>query len=175
VCWSKAWCSKVSRASWKWHPRAVSRVMGLTIHPSSSCSSESSVLWLELPPVSSSSSLSGSLPVAGMPCGGARGISGWGAGEGFLPDSTSYWSEGEESCYSCSLCRQRCSLSKWLDWLVTVRRSGRSARREGKKEITDLRAVHLIWGIYKSHRKHKSESRTIRPASKQKMRRDKNI
>jgi hypothetical protein len=64
---SKARQGKVSRASWKWHPRAASRVMGLAIHPSGSCSSESSVLWLKLPPVSSSS-LSGSPPVAGMPC-----------------------------------------------------------------------------------------------------------
>ena len=37
-----------------------------------------------------------------------------------------------------------------------------------KKGITDLRAVHLIRAIYTRHRKHKSESRTIRPASKQK-------
>jgi hypothetical protein len=50
----------------------------------------------------------------------------------------------------------------------TVRRSGRSTRREGKKRITDLRAVHLIWAIYKRHRKHKSNSRTMRPESKQK-------
>jgi hypothetical protein len=49
-----------------------------------------------------------------------------------------------------------------------VRRNGRSARREDKKGITDLRAVHLIRAIYKRHRKLKSESRTIRPASKQK-------
>jgi hypothetical protein len=39
--------------------------------------SERSVSWLELPPtLSSSLSLSGSPPVAGMPCGGAGGISG---------------------------------------------------------------------------------------------------
>jgi hypothetical protein len=37
---------------------------------------ESSVLWLELPPASSSSSPSGSPPVAGMPYGGAGGMSG---------------------------------------------------------------------------------------------------
>jgi hypothetical protein len=49
-----------------------------------------------------------------------------------------------------------------------VRRSGRSSRREGKKGIIDLRVVHLIRAIYKRYRKHKSESRTIRPESKQK-------
>jgi hypothetical protein len=42
-----------------------------------SCSSESSVPWLELPPTSSSyPSPAGSPPVAGIPCGGAGGISG---------------------------------------------------------------------------------------------------
>jgi hypothetical protein len=168
VCRTKARHSKVSRASWKWHPRAASRVMGLAIHPSGSCSSESSVLWLELPPSLSSPSPSGSPPAAEMPYGGVGGISGWGAGEGCLPDSTSYWGEGEESCCSCSLCRQRCSLSRWLDWHVTVRSSERSARREGKKGITNLRVVHLIRAIYKRHHKHKSENRTIWPASKQK-------
>jgi hypothetical protein len=41
------------------------------------CSSESSVLWHELPPASSSSpSPSGSPLATGMPCGGAGGISG---------------------------------------------------------------------------------------------------
>jgi hypothetical protein len=46
-------------------------VMGLAIHPSGSGSSESSVSWLELPPVlSSSPSLSWSPLAAGMPCGG---------------------------------------------------------------------------------------------------------
>jgi hypothetical protein len=40
--------------------------------------------------------------------------------------------------------------------------------REGKKGITDLRAVHLIRAIYKKHRKHKSKSRTMRPESRQK-------
>jgi hypothetical protein len=88
----------------------------------------------------------------------------------------------KESCYSCSCswhrrscssCRRRCSLSRWLDWPDTVRRSGRSARREGKKGITDLRAVHLIRAIYKRHRKHKSKSRTIRPGSEQREKWDK--
>jgi hypothetical protein len=47
-------------------------VMGLAIHPSGSGSSKSSVSWLELPPVlSSSPSLSWSPLAAGMPCGGA--------------------------------------------------------------------------------------------------------
>jgi hypothetical protein len=51
--------------------------MGLAIHPSGSGSSESSVPWLELPLASSSSqSPSGSPPAAGMPYGGAGGISG---------------------------------------------------------------------------------------------------
>jgi hypothetical protein len=52
--------------------------------------------------------------------------------------------------------------------LTTVQHRGRSAKREGKKGITDLRAVHLIRAIYKRHRKHKSKSRTMRPESKQK-------
>jgi hypothetical protein len=51
-------------------------VMGLAIHPSGSGSSESSVSWLELPPASSAPSPSGSPPAAGMPGGGAGGISG---------------------------------------------------------------------------------------------------
>jgi hypothetical protein len=175
VCRSKAWRNKVSIASWKWHPRAASRVMGLAIHPSGSYSSESSVLWLELPPASSSSpSQSGSPLASVMLYGGAGGFSGWGAGGGCLPDCTSSWGEGEESCCSCSCswhrrscssCRWRCSLSRWLDWPGTVRRSGRSARREGKKGISDLRAVHLIRAIYKRHHKHNSESRTIIPES----------
>jgi hypothetical protein len=135
---------------------------GLAIHPSGSCSSERFVPWLELPPVSSSSpSPSGSPPAVGMPCGGARGISAWGAGE----ESCCSWSWRRRSCSSC---RWWCSLSRWLDWPNTVRRSGRSARREGKKGITDLCAVHLIRAIYKRHRKHKSKSRTMRPESKQK-------
>jgi hypothetical protein len=46
----------------------ASRVIGLAIHPSGSGSSESSMPWLELPPVSSSSP---SPPTAGMPYGGA--------------------------------------------------------------------------------------------------------
>jgi hypothetical protein len=177
VCRLKARRSKLLRASWKWQPRAVSRVMGIAIHPSGSCSYESYVVWLKLPPPSSSPS--GSPLAAGMPCGGAGGISGWGAGEGFLLDSTSCWGEGEESYCPCSWrrrsfsWRQRCSLSRWLDWPVTVWRSGRSARREGKKGNTDLRAVHLIRAIYKIHRKHKSENRTIWPAIKPKAKWDK--
>jgi hypothetical protein len=157
VCRSNAWRNRVSRASWKWHTRAASRVMGLAIQPSDSGSSERSMLWLELPPTSSSSpSPSRSPPAVGMPWGGAGGISGWGAREGGLSDSTSYWGEGEESCCSfswrrrsCSSCRRWCSLSRWLDWPSTIWRSGRSARWEGKKGITDLRAVHLIRAIYK--------------------------
>jgi hypothetical protein len=39
---------------------------------------------------------------------------------------------------------------------------------KGKKGITDLRAVHLRRAIYKTHRKHKSKNRTMRPESKQK-------
>jgi hypothetical protein len=49
--------------------------------------SEGSVLWLELPPLSS---LSGSPPAAGVTYGGARGTSSRGTKEGCLPDSTSY-------------------------------------------------------------------------------------
>jgi hypothetical protein len=149
-----------------------------SIHPSGSCSSESSVLWLELPPSSSYPSLSGSHPAVGMPYGGAGGISGWGVGEGCLPNSTSCWGEGEESCCSCSWrrcsrssCRRRCSLSRWLDWHVTMAQWALRKTR-GKKGITDLRAMHLIRAIYKTHRKHKTESRTIWPASKPKVKWD---
>jgi hypothetical protein len=46
--------------------------------------------------------------------------------------------------------------------------------REGKKGIINLHALHLIRAIYKRHRKHKSESKTMRPTSKQKAR-DKNF
>jgi hypothetical protein len=172
VCMSKARRNKVSRASWKWQPQAASRVMGRATHPSGSCSSESSVLWLELPPSSSSSF--GSPPAVRVPYGGAGGTSSWGLEEGCLLDSTSYWGKGEESCCSrswrqrSSSCRQPCSLSKWLDCPVTVRHYGCSARREGKKRINNLRAVHLRRAIYKRCRKHKSENRTIWPASKPK-------
>jgi hypothetical protein len=92
VCWSRVRRSKVSRASWKWQPRAASRMMGRAIHPFGSCSSESFMLWLELPP---SSSPLGSPPAAGVPCAGAGGTSSWGTGEGCLPDSTSCWGKGE--------------------------------------------------------------------------------
>ena len=92
MCRSKARCSKVSRASWKRQPRAVSRVMGRATYPSGSCSSEGSVLWLELPLLSSPL---GSPPPAGVPCGGAWGTSSWGTGEGCLLHSTSCWDEGK--------------------------------------------------------------------------------
>ena len=74
------------------------------------------------------------------------------------------WSEKEEPCCSCrrrscSSCRRWCSLSKWLDCPATGRRSGRSARREGKKGMTDFRAVCLSRAIYKRHRKQKGENR----------------
>jgi hypothetical protein len=55
-----------------------------------------------------------------------------------------------------------------IDYPVTVQRSGRSARREGKKGIIDLHALHIRWAIYKRCHKHQSENRTIWPASKQK-------
>jgi hypothetical protein len=94
-------------------------------------------------------------------CGGAsRGST----GEQLLTDSISCWSEKEEPCCSCrrrscSSCRRWCNLSKWLDYPATGRRSGRSARREGKKGMTDFRAVCLSRDIYKRHRKQKSENR----------------
>jgi hypothetical protein len=145
VCRSKTRRSKVSRASWKWHPWAAPRVMGLAIQSSSSCSSQSSVLWLELPPASLSSpspSPPGSPPAVGMPCDGAGGISGWGGGEGCLPDSTSCWGDGEESCYFCSWCRRfcsswrrRCSLSRWLNWPIIVR--ARWALRKAREQKGD--------------------------------------
>jgi hypothetical protein len=53
-----------------------------------------------------------------------------------------------------------CNFSKWLDWLVTGRRSGRSMRREGKKGITDFHVVYLSRAIYKRHHKSKSKNRT---------------
>jgi hypothetical protein len=71
-------------------PMSALRVMGLAIHPSGSCSSKSSMLWLELPLASSSSpSLSGYPPAAGMPRGGAGCISGSGVEECYFIDSTS--------------------------------------------------------------------------------------
>jgi hypothetical protein len=92
---------------------------------------------------------------------------GWGAQwwcRGLLTDSIFWWSEKEEPCCSCrrsscSSCRRWCSLSKWLDCPATGRRSGRSARREGKKGMTVFRAVCLRRTIYKRHRKQKSENR----------------
>jgi hypothetical protein len=170
VCQSKSRRNRVLSASWKWQPRAASRVMGRAIHPSGSCPLESLVLWLELPP---SPSLPGSPPIAPpaarMPYGGAGDSSNGGTGEGRLIDSTSCWGEEEESCCSlswrrrsCSSSKWWCSLSKWLDWPVTVRWSGRSTRREGRKGITDLRAVCLRRAIYKRHCKHKDENKTNR-------------
>jgi hypothetical protein len=42
-------------------------------------------------------------------------------------------------------------------------RSGRSTRREGKKGITDLRAVHLRWVIYERYRKHVGDRYPLGP------------
>jgi hypothetical protein len=98
-----------------------------------------------------------------------RGCLQRGAGERCLVDSTSYCVGDEESCYSisyrwrsCSSSKRWCSLSKWLDWPVTVQWSGCSARREGRKGITDFRVVCLRRAIYKIHRKHKDEIRVNR-------------
>jgi hypothetical protein len=93
-----------------------------------------------------------------------RGASRGSTREQLLIDSISCWSEKEEPCCSCrrrscSSCRRWCSLSKWLDCPAMGRRSGRSARREGKKGMTDFRAVCLRRAIYKRHRKQKSENR----------------
>jgi hypothetical protein len=99
---------------------------------------------------------------------------------GGLSDSTSHWGEGEESCYSCSWrrrscssCRRRCSLSRWLDWPDTLRRRGRSASREGKqtyvwctwyepstKDIVSTRVRVELWD-QKVNRK-KSETKLLR-------------
>jgi hypothetical protein len=103
-------------------------------------------------------------PEAETPSGGAGGASRGSTGEQLLTDSISCWSEKEEPCCccrrrSCSSCRRWCSLSKWLDCLATGRRSGRSARREGKKGMTDFCAVCLRRAIYKRHRKQKRENR----------------
>jgi hypothetical protein len=115
-----------------------------------------SVVWV------SSSSYSGGW----APSGGAGGASRGSTGEQLLTDSISCWSEKEEPCCSCSYRRRSCSscmrwciLSKWLDCPATGRRSGRSARREGKKGMIDFRAVCLSRAIYKRHRKQKSENR----------------
>jgi hypothetical protein len=138
--------------------------MGQTTHPSGSWSAEKSVSWLELSsPPPSSGSPPAATPEAGAPSGGAGGASRGSTGEQLLTDSISFWSEKEEPCCSyrrrsCSSCRRWCSLSKWLDCPAMGRRSGRSARREGKKGMTDFRAVCLRRAIYKRHRKQKSEN-----------------
>jgi hypothetical protein len=80
------------------------------------------------------------------PSGGAGGASRGSTGEQLLTDSI-------------SSCRRWCNLSKWLDCPATGRRSGHSARREGKKGMTDFRAVCLRQAIHKRHRKQKSENR----------------
>jgi hypothetical protein len=143
--------------------------MDRATHPSGSYSSERSVMWLEL--LSSLLPSSGSppavTPTVGMPSGGAGGASNGGTGEECLIDSTSYRGEEEEPCCfssyrrrSFSSCRLWCNLSKWLDWPVTRRQSGRSTRQEGKKGMTDFRVVCLRRAIYKRHHKHKSKNRT---------------
>jgi hypothetical protein len=142
--------------------------MGRATHPSGSWSVERSVLKLKLssPPLSYGPPPA-TTPAAGAFSGGAGGASSGSTGEQLLTDSISWWSEKEEPCcscsyrrHSCSSCRRWCNLSKWLDWPVTGWRSRRSARREGKKGMTDFRAVCLRRAIYKRHRKHMSERRT---------------
>src|SRR5690242_6759965 len=139
--------------------------MGRATHPSGSRLAEKSVSWLELSsPSPSSGSPPAATPEAGAPSGGAGGGSRGSTGEQLLTDSISWWSEKEEPCCSCrrrscSSRRRWCSLSKWLDCPATGRRSGRSARREGKKGMTDFRAVCLSRAIYKRHRKQKGENR----------------
>jgi hypothetical protein len=139
--------------------------MGRATHPSGFWSAEKSVSWLELSsPPPSSGSHPAATPEAGAPSGGAGGASRGSTAEQLLTDSISCWSEKEEPCCSCrrcscSSCRRWCSLSKWLDCLAKGRRSGRSARREGKKGMTDFRVVCLRRAIYKRHRKQKSENR----------------
>jgi hypothetical protein len=119
------------------------------------------VVAIRIPSINSSNS--------GDALGWCRGRLQRGIGERCLVDSTFCCGGDEESCYSiscrwlsCSSRKQWCSLSKWLDWPVTVRWSGRSARREGRKGITDLRDVCLRQAIYKRHCKHKDEIRVNR-------------
>jgi hypothetical protein len=145
VCQSKARCSNVSRASWKWHLRAMSHVMGLAINPSSSCFSKSSVL---------ARTATGIVVVSVRISSSSRDALWWCRGHlclrcrGRLPPRLHLLLRAGEESYcscswrqrSCSSCRRWCSLSRWPDWLVIVRRSGCSVRREEKKGITDLRA-----------------------------------
>jgi hypothetical protein len=80
----------------------------------------------------------------------SRDALGWsrGIGERRLVDSTSWCGGDKESCCSiscsrrsCASSKRCCSLSKRLDWPVTVRWSGRSVRQEDRKGITNLRVV----------------------------------
>jgi hypothetical protein len=131
--------------------------------------------WLELPPASSSSpSLSGSPPAAGMPCGGAGAslaeVQGKAASQTPPPAKARGGVLLLLLLASVLLLLMQATMQSLQVTGLTWHRAthGRSARREGKKGITDLRAVHLIRTIYKRHRKHKNKSRTMRPKSKQK-------
>jgi hypothetical protein len=150
--------------------------MGLTIHPSGSSSSESSVPWLELPPVSSPSpSLSGSPPAAGMPCGGAGASLAEVQGKAASQTPASAEARGRVLLLLLLLLASALLLLvqvtmqslqvTGLTWHRATQWTLRQARRQ--KGITDLHAVHLIRAIYKRNCKHKSKSRTMRPESKQ--------
>ena len=148
--------------------------MGLAIHPSGS--SESSVSWLELPPASSSSPPpTGSPPAAGMLCGGAGGHL-WLRCKGRRPLRLHLLLRRGGRVVlllllllaSVLLLLMQATMQSLQVTGLTWHHATRSARREGKKGITDLRAVHLIRAIYRRHRKHRSKNRTIRPESNRK-------
>jgi hypothetical protein len=159
---------------------AASRVMDLAIHPSGSRSSKSSVSWLELP-TTLSSSPSGSPPVAGMPWGGAGAslaeVQGKAASQTPPPaeargKSPAASALGPTRVLGIDAPAPRAgddavSLGDWT-YLTLCGTVDAPRGEKAKKGITDLRAVHLIRAIYKRHRKHKSESRSIRPESNRK-------
>jgi hypothetical protein len=141
--------------------------MGLAIHPSGSSSSESSVSWLELPPaLSSSPSPSGSPPAARCPemVQGASLAEVQGKAASQTPPPAEVRGKSPAAPAPAP---SVCTPTPHADNDAVSPNSGRSARREGKKGITDLRAVHLRRAIYNRNRKHKGKSRTMRPESKQ--------
>jgi hypothetical protein len=144
-------------------------VMGQAIHPSGSCSSESSVLWLKLPPSLLSSSSSRSPPAVGMPSGGAGGHL-WLRRRGGLPPRLHLLlRRGGRVLLLLLLALALLLLVQAAMQSFQVARLSRHCAakwalckaRESKKGITDLRAVHRRWTIYKRHRKHKSGNKTI--------------
>jgi hypothetical protein len=107
-------------------------------------------------------------PAAGMPCGGAGGHL-WLRCRGRLPPRLHLLlRRGGRILLLLFLASALLLLVQATMQSLQMARltSHRAAERalyqpRGKKGITDLRGVHLIWGIYKRHHKHKSESRTM--------------